>query len=121
MIHIYYSIYLYLLYRKIDALKKQLDERDMKMTWNLLFMISYSWLCQLCLIIIVKSVTRKSGYVVDEPAWQTLGRAMYWTQFGANAFIYAFRTPDIRKCYIDLVRRPYELLTETTSNTKGTG
>ena len=91
-------------------MKKDLEDRNMKMTWNILLLVLITFVCQMCFvvpIILTKLKIRGDGHVIPKKftAAKILLRNVYWLQLGINIFVYAFRIKEIRMAYTDVIKQ----------------
>jgi len=116
MVLISYIIILYYVYKStrslsrqtnIDSVRRQLEKREMRITWSILFVAITTVICQTCFIFMGASTTRsKGGTVHRDLRGQTIGRCINWTQYAINIFIYSLGSPEFRLAYLDFLKLP---------------
>ena len=88
-------------------MKRQLEEREMRMTWSILFVAITTVICQTCFIFLGASTTRaKGGAVHRDVTGQTIGRCINWAQYAINIFIYSLGSKEFRLAYLDFIKLP---------------
>ena len=94
-------------HRNIDSVRRQLEKREMRITWSILFVAITTVICQTCFIFMGASTTRtKGGTTHRDLRGQTIGRCINWTQYAINIFIYSLGSPEFRLAYLDFLKLP---------------
>ena len=86
---------------KLEAVKEQIDERDMEMTWSVLIIFFCSFVCQTVFIFCGATTSAKGGIGLRNSPSRTICRCVNWTQYAVDPFIYAIRNKEFRQAYKD--------------------
>ena len=93
--------------RNVESVRRNLEKREMRMTWNILFVAIATVICQTCFIFMGATTTKtKGGAVHRDLSGQTIGRCINWTQYAINIFIYSLGSKEFRLAYLDFIKVP---------------
>ena len=115
--HIYWT------FSRLETVKKQIDERDMEMTWSVLVIFFCSFVCQTVFIFFGNTTSAKGGIGLKNSQSRTIARCINWTQYAVDPFIYAIRNKEFRQAYKDVfypVTMFYRRISEISMSSKNT-
>ena len=92
---------LLIIFSKLEAVKEQIDERDMEMTWSVLIIFFCSFACQTVFIFFGATTSAAGGIGLKNSQSRTISRCVNWTQYAVDPFIYAIRNKEFRQAYKD--------------------
>ena len=92
---------LLIIYSKLEAVKEQINERDMEMTWSVLIIFFCSFVCQTVFTFFGATTSYKGGIGLENSPSRTISRCVNWTQYAVDPFIYAIRNKEFRQAYKD--------------------
>ena len=110
-------------FSRLETVKKQIDERDMEMTWSVLVIFFCSFVCQTVFIFFGNTTSAKGGIGLKNSQSRTIARCINWTQYAVDPFIYAIRNKEFRQAYKDVfypVTMFYKRLSEISLSSKNT-